>query len=355
MSREERKLRKHLEMRNSRELRKELARQRKANTPKSKPPRERWDPRSDPEDEADTALPPRPPHRKETRALDLVAGLVAETGAGFCDVLCDGRRVRCRHDAELAVGDRVLIIEDRRRIGQILPRRTALSRTDPHNPRVERVIAANIDVVVNVVSLKSPPLRPGLIDRYLIATGKSGAEPLLCVNKIDLLAGDADFDPLQPYYDLGIPVMLCSATTGAGLDALAGALANKTCVFSGHSGVGKSSILNALDPELRLATGAVSDATSKGRHTTTGSSVHRLANGAIIIDTPGIREFGLWNVSAADVRLHFGELAEHAAGCAFSDCTHSHEPDCAVKEAVAAGQIAGVRYAAYRRIMNSLV
>lgn len=355
MSREERKLRKHVEAHTSRELKKELMRLRKANKQKTKPPRERWDPAVDLEDEIETAPPRTPFRRKEARAPDLIPGLVVETGLGFCDVLCNDLRFRCRSDVELAVGDRVLILEARRRVAQILPRRSALSRPDPRNPRIERVIAANIDVVVNVVSLKSPPLRPGLIDRYLIAIGKSGAEPLLCVNKIDLLENNSELTALQPYYDLDITVILCSATTGAGLDTLAGALANKTCVFSGHSGVGKSSILNALDPALRLATAAVSDANSTGRHTTTGSSLHRLANGAVIIDTPGIREFGLWSVRAADVRLYFDDLAGHAVRCAFSDCTHSHEPDCAVKEAVAAGHIAGARYAAYRRIMDSLL
>ena len=353
MSREERKLRKHMEAHASRELKKERAKQRKADPLKSKPVRQKWHPGLDLEAGLDEEIRTRPA-AKERREVDLAAGLVVEIGAGFCDVLCQELRVRCRADAYLSVGDRVLIAVEKRRIEQILPRRTALSRTDPHNPRVERVIAANIDVVVNVVSLKSPPLRPGLIDRYLIAIDKSGAAPLICVNKMDLFEGEADLEALRPYYQMGIEVVLCSAATGAGMDKLAATLAGKTCVFSGHSGVGKSSILNALDSDLRLVTGAVSHSTMKGRHTTTGSSLHRLSNGAMIIDTPGIRAFGLWSVTAADVSHYFRDLAEYAGQCEFSDCTHSHEPDCAVKQGIADGRISEVRYAGYRRIMDSL-
>ena len=353
MSREERKLRKHTEAHASRELKKERAKLRKADTPKSKPVRPRWHPGLDFEEDFNEEIRKRPA-TKERRDAELFAGLVVETGAGFCDVLCQELRVRCRAETDVAAGDRVMIAVEKRRIEQILPRRTALSRTDPHNSRVERVLAANIDVVVNVVSLKSPPLRPGLIDRYLIAIDRSGAAPLICINKIDLLESDGDLDALRPYYEMGIAVVLCSAATGAGIDALADALAGQICVFSGHSGVGKSSILNALDPELRLATGSVSHANMRGRHTTTGSSLHRLPNGAMIIDTPGIREFGLWRVTATDVRHYFRDLAEYAGQCAFSDCTHLHEPNCAVKQAVAAARVSEARYAGYRRIMDSL-
>ena len=235
---------------------------------------------------------------------------------------------------------------------EILPRATALSRTDPHNPHLERVIAANIDVVVNVVSINSPPLRPGLIDRYLIAIGKSGAAPLICVNKIDLLESPGDLRPLRAYEESGIQVVLCSATTREGLDRLADALAGKLCVFAGHSGVGKSSLVNALDPHLSIATSEVSEANEKGRHTTTSSALYRLPNGATVIDTPGIREFGLWNVTKADLRRYYREFDGHR--CAFSDCSHTHEPACGVKAAVDAGKISEARYEGYQRILASL-
>jgi ribosome biogenesis GTPase len=246
----------------------------------------------------------------------------------------------------------MLFSPDRHRIEEVLPRRTTLSRTDPGNPHFQRIIAANIDIVVNVVSLKSPPLRPGLIDRYLIATGKSGAEPLLCVNKIDLLSTADELDLVQPYPQAGVRVVLCSAATGEGIVELSEALAGKLCVFAGHSGVGKSSLLNALDPQLDLETGAVSEGNDKGRHTTTSSALYHLPGGAIVIDTPGIREFGLWDVSRNDVRLYYREFA--ACGCAFFDCSHTHEPGCGVKAAVDSGQIGAARYQGYLRILASL-
>jgi ribosome biogenesis GTPase len=323
MSREDRKLRKHLEERAKRELR--LARKHMSKL----------------SDEA-----PR------SRSGTVATGLAVETGPGFCDVLFGRERIRCRSAGDAAIGDRVLFSPDRHRIEEVLPRRTVLSRTDPGNPHLERVIAANVDVVVNVVSLKSPPLRPGLIDRYLIATTKSGAEPLVCVNKIDLLESDDDLAPVRPYQDNGISVIPCSASTGEGVDRLSESLAGRLCVFAGHSGVGKSSLLNALDPSLDLTTGAVSAGNERGRHTTTSSALYHLPNGAVVIDTPGIREFGLWDVTADDLRLYYREFTAYP--CAFADCSHSHEPDCGVKSAVESGKIARARYEGYRRILASL-
>jgi len=319
MSREERKLRKHFEAKAKRELRlaKKFSRQRSG------------------------------------ASKSATAGQIAEIGSGYCDVLSGGRPIRCRPMPGLAIGDHVMFSPERRRVEEILPRRTVLSRTDPRNPRIERVIAANVDVVVMVVSLKNPPLRPGLIDRYLIAIGKSGADPLLCVNKIDLMSADEDLDALRPYRDLGIEVVLCSAATGAGLERLSAVLAGKICVFTGHSGVGKSSLLNALDQKLDLATNTVSSANERGRHTTTSSAMFELSNGARVIDTPGIREFGLWDIAPPEIRRYFQEFNNYR--CGFSDCTHTHEPDCAVKIAVEAGEIADARYQGYLRILNRTI
>lgn len=355
MSREERKLRKGIAAHASRELKKELIKQKKVAPLKPKQARERLNPGLDFGDDFqdEPVLQPRR-EKKEQAPPGLVEGLVVETGAGFCDVLHGNEHIRCKSLSSITIGDRVRIARERARVEQVLPRRTALSRPDPHNPNVQRVIAANVDVVVNVVALKDPPLRPGLIDRYLIAIEKSGAQPVICVNKVDLLENDEELAALHPYQEMGVPVILCSAATGAGIDTLADALAGRVCVFSGHSGVGKSSILNALQPELDLATRTVSDVARTGRHTTTMSSLYPLPNGAMIIDTPGIREFGLWDISAGDVRSYFKDLAAESVGCAFSDCAHSHEPDCAVKDAVAAGRLSSARYQAYRRILESL-
>jgi len=350
MSREDKKLKKHFDERARRELRKAA----KSREHLEQPPRERLDVRwVEDEDFAVEIVEPAKKRKVKETSAGSCTGFVVETGVGFCDVLTNSQRVRCRTTADCAVGDNVLFSAERRRIEQVLPRRTTLSRTDPHNPRIERVIAANVDVVVNVVSLKDPPLRPGLIDRYLIATGKSGAEPLLCVNKIDLLEKSEELDALRPYQDLGITACLCSAATGAGVDQLTHSLAGKLCVFAGHSGVGKSSLLNALDKTLRLETGSVSIGNKRGTHTTTSSALYYLANGAMIIDTPGIREFGLWAVSKVDVRNYFAEFIHYP--CEFADCIHDREPSCGVKHAVNRGDIATARYDSYLRILNSLL
>jgi ribosome biogenesis GTPase / thiamine phosphate phosphatase len=323
VSREDRKLRKHFEERAKREMR--LAKKLQAKLDSG---------------------------RRAPRDLSAAAGIVVETGPGFCDVLSGRERVRCRSDVGVAIGDQVLFSAQRRRIEEILPRRTVLSRADPHNPRLERVIAANVDLVVHVVSLKDPPLRPGLIDRFLIAAEKSGAAPLICLNKVDLLESADELELLRPYENAGVPVIHCSAATGAGIDQLAGALAGRCSVFAGHSGVGKSSLLNALDPGARARMGAVSAATGKGRHTTTASVLFQLPNGARVIDTPGIREFGLWSIGPADVRRYYHDFDGYL--CAFPDCSHIHEPACAVKAAVESGEVARARYETYVRIVESV-
>lgn len=277
-------------------------------------------------------------------------GLIVEVGPSTAVVRAAGESVRCKTLVDVAVGDRVRFSAERRKIDRVLPRTAILSRPDPNNPRIERVIAANIELVVNVVSLQAPPLSPGLIDRYLIAIEQSGADPLICVNKTDL---EDPGDILKPYEALGVPVVYCSAATGAGLDTLRAALAGRLCVFTGHSGVGKSSLLNALDPNSNAATGDVSAMHHKGKHTTTSSKLYDLPNGAVIIDTPGIRELGLWNLTPREIRLYFHEFDEFARDCAFGDCTHTHEPRCAVQAALKEGRIPAERYASYLRIMNS--
>src|SRR2546423_1808456 len=216
------------------------------------------------------------------------SAIVISVSSGRCRVFHNGRELECvvpseiaaRQKSELAVGDRLLIeIRDGVcRLAEILPRRTVLSRPDPNNPHRERLIAANIDVVIHVVSVKKPPLRPRLIDRFLIAVQRGGAQPLICVNKIDLLEPEeraAELAPLNPYRALDVTVIACSSRTGEGLDALREAVQGKTCALVGHSGVGKSSILNALDQRLRIATGDL-HRRGTGRHTTTASTLFDL-------------------------------------------------------------------------------
>ena len=294
------------------------------------------------------------------------AAMVIGISSGRCRVFHHGREVDCmvpseiaaRQKSALAVGDRVLT-EDADgvcRLASILPRRTVLSRPDPINPHRQRLIAANIDVVIQVVSVRKPPLRPRLIDRYLIAIQRGGAQPLICVNKIDLVPQEeraVELEPLETYRRLDVPVIACSSRSGEGLDVLRGAVGGMTCALVGHSGVGKSSILNALDERLNIATGEL-HRRGTGRHTTTSSTLHDLGGGTLLIDTPGIREFGLWDLQAETLREYFPEFAEPAESCRFNDCTHLHEPQCEVKERVALGEINPARYDAYVRLSEDL-
>jgi len=289
------------------------------------------------------------------------SAIVIAVSSARCRLFFDGREIDCvvpseiarRQRSALAVGDRVVaepVDGALWRLVEILPRRTVLSRPDPLNPRVERLIAANIDLVIHVVSIKSPPLRPRLIDRFLIAIQRGGAQPAICVNKIDLAEDrDAALQPLRVYGQLGVPVIVCSTKTGEGIETLRDVIEGKTCTLVGHSGVGKSSILNALDSSLKLATADVKKR-GTGRHTTTASTLFDLGNDTYVIDTPGIREFGLWDITPETLREAFPEFEEAREWCRFNDCTHLHEPDCEVKRRVERGEINPARYETYVRL-----
>jgi ribosome biogenesis GTPase len=271
----------------------------------------------------------------------IVASLVASPAAG-----AQLPRL-CHTKISVAPGDRVAIRHEK--VACVAPRRTTLSRSDPANPNRERVIAANIDILVIVAAMTEPPFRASLVDRYLVAASRGGIQPILCVTKVDLCRDTAAADV---YRDAGVPVVHCSITDGTGIDELRGLLAGSLAVFAGHSGVGKSSLLNAVAQEDRARTGAVSKASGKGRHTTTSSKLHELPNGARIIDTPGIREFGLGAVTADELRGAFPEIA--ACGCRFRDCRHRDEPGCGVVAGVEGGEIARARYESYLRLASEL-
>jgi len=298
-----------------------------------------------------------------------LGGRVVAISSGACQVECDGRSFDCILPSDLArdqraavaVGDRVVFAahgDGAHRLRRVFPRLTTLSRPDPHNPRHERVIAANIDVAVHVASVVEPQLRPALIDRYLIAIERSGAEAVVCVNKIDLLPDPderrQELEKLATYRQLALRILPTSTVTGEGLDDLRARLAGKTAVFVGHSGVGKSSLLNALNPSLDAVTALTGGRDGRGIHTTTRSSLYRLAGGIRVIDTPGIRELGLWQLTTGELRAYFPDFDRHAAGCRFNDCSHSHEPGCAVRAAVGSGEVAQARFDTYLRILDSL-
>jgi ribosome biogenesis GTPase len=250
----------------------------------------------------------------------------------------------------LAVGDHVavVVLEDGRgAIEDVEPRRTKLSRRAVGSGKREQIVI--------VASLASPPPSLNLIDRYLVAAGRGGLQPVICINKIDLAVVPAELAAdLAPYEELGYPVHWTSAATGEGIPALRDRLRGVMSVLAGKSGVGKSALLTAVEPGLELHSAPISAATGKGRHTTSFSSLLRLSGGGYVIDTPGIREYTLWELDPSDLDSHFPEIARFAAECRFSNCAHRHEPGCAVKAAAADGRIPARRFASYTRIRNGL-
>lgn len=278
-----------------------------------------------------------------------------------CVQLEDGRLFDCtlrrvvrtmerRSRNAIAAGDRVVIRPSDKTTGvieRIEPRRSTLTR---EVGRTAQIIVANVDQAVIVASASDPPLKPTLIDRFLVSCGVGGVRGIVCVNKSDTI------DPvrLQPligqYARIGFEVLLTSAESGAGIDRLRQLLTGKSSVFTGQSGVGKSSLLNRMQPGLGLRTATVSGDTGKGRHTTRVAELIPLQCGGWMVDTPGVRQFRLWSVDTEDVEAYFPEFRPWVAYCKFADCTHTHETDCAVLSAVQHGLISALRYESYMRI-----
>lgn len=277
--------------------------------------------------------------------------------------LDDGRAVRCavrgllkslstdqRH--VVAAGDRVLVRmanEQEGMIERIEPRRGILSRTSRGR---RHVIVTNVDRVLIVGSAAEPALKPHLIDRMLVTAEQAGVRPIVCINKIDLVR-PADLQPLVGVYgQLGYRVLLVSAETGAGVEILRRLIVGRQSVIAGQSGVGKSSLLNALEPGLALRVRSVSEENQKGRHTTTAAQLIPLSAGGYVVDTPGIRQFELWDIIPEELAGLFRELRPYANRCRFPDCTHQHEADCAVKDAVADGRLDARRYESYSQMFR---
>lgn len=295
--------------------------------------------------------------------------VVVAVRRGSCEVqAADGPPFSCELSADIATVQRTAItVGDRVRLQQrgdapplvteVLPRHSLLSRPDPMDPRIERAIVANIDDVVIIVAARRPTFKPRLIDRYLVAIQRGGARPVVVLNKVDLLKPrqrEELLEVLAPYAEIEVPVFLVSAESGEGIEALRAALSGRTCAFVGHSGVGKSSLLNALMGDAAAETGLVRDGDGKGRHTTTFSALHRLPDGTCVVDTPGIRAFGLWGLTREELRHSFPEF--DGLSCRYGDCLHAAEPeaDCAVKQAVRDGRIHRVRFDTYLRLLESL-
>jgi ribosome biogenesis GTPase len=295
----------------------------------------------------------------ETPADDLLPGRVLRVFGLYSDVeKADGTLVRCTvrrilrtlatdERTPVTTGDRVRIRIDALGDGvieHVEPRQGVLTRESRGR---EHTIVANVDQLVVVMALVEPDLKVHLIDRYLASAEKGQLQPILALNKVDLTDPVACQSLVGAYSQLGIPTVLTSATTGVGLERLRGLLKGRTTVFSGQSGVGKSSLLNAIEPGLSLRVREVSDVTNKGMHTTTTADLIPLSFGGWVVDTPGVRQFQLYDTRPEEVEGYFREFRPFVALCAFPDCTHTHESKCGVKRAVEQRQIADRRYDSY--------
>jgi ribosome biogenesis GTPase len=280
------------------------------------------------------------------------------------------KREKMRSKNLIAVGDFVHFSPQQDGEGSIVyieERHSILSRADHLHRRKEQLIAVNIDQVLIVGSVVLPSLKPSLIDRYIIAARKGHMQPIIVINKIDLLkdplsgVDTTDLEEERKAYDafheaystLGIPLHAVSTVTGEGMSDLKRSMRDKASVFSGQSGVGKSSLINALIGTT-LAIGSIVAKTSKGSHTTSTAHLIPLEEGGFCIDTPGIKSFGLWDLDLEDVQAGYPDILSFAKECRFPNCRHMQEPDCAVKRAAEERKISSLRLASYHVLLESL-
>jgi len=261
---------------------------------------------------------------------------------------------------KLAVGDEVLVEPDARggawAICQILPRRSRLARRAPGGGYGERIVAANVDQVVIVFAAAKPEPHPRMLDRFLVIAEANDLAARIIVNKVDLVAESDVHARFNAYSRAGYPVHFTSTKRGDGLHDVRAVLTGRVSVFTGPSGVGKSSLLNALFPGASLRVGEISESVNKGRHTTVGALMIPLPDESVgyVVDTPGLREIGMWALSAEHLDMCFPELRPYPTQCRFADCTHTVEPGCAVKDAVKRGDIDAARYASYLKLRDEL-
>lgn len=291
------------------------------------------------------------------RALGHHYEVETEDGERICRVR--GRLLQERgKDTLVAVGDRVMVMPEGKRKGLIdfvEERTSVLSRRRPGTSQiVEDVILANPDQVLIVFSVAQPEPHLRMLDRFLVVAESNELPAIICVNKVDITGVDVAKDKFSLYANLGYPLIFASATTGDGIDDLYHLLEDKLTVVAGPSGVGKSTLINAIHPDLNLRVGELRGFEGKGRHTTRGAQLFRLPLGkdTYIADTPGIRELGLYEIDPASLGFFFVDIEPFVNECRFPNCTHTHEPGCAVHAAVQAGKISPERYDSYLRILQ---
>lgn len=262
---------------------------------------------------------------------------------------------------KLAVGDRVSLERDGEggasAIAEILPRRSRLARRAPGGGHGERVVAANVDQVVVVFAAANPEPHPRMLDRFLVIAEANDLLARIVINKVELVGGvESAREQWMTYERIGYPMHYTSVKQRIGLQELRGALAGVVSALTGPSGVGKSSLLNAMFEGLDLRVGEISESVNKGRHTTVGAYLHPLPGeeGGYVADTPGLREVGMWALSPTELDQCFPELRPFLDGCRFADCRHSVEPACAVRDAVARGDVARLRYESFIKLRDEL-
>ena len=292
------------------------------------------------------------------------ATVVRATGSWY-DVLHDGAMLRCRIRGKLrlkgvrstnpvVVGDEAVCEADGGDcvIVDIVPRRNYVIRRASNLSKESHIIAANVDQALLMVTLRSPETPKEFADRFLVTCEAYKVPAAILLSKIDLQDAEAVAEFRAVYEGAGYRVLEVSAKEGRGVEEVRELLARRTTLVSGNSGVGKSTLIQTIDPSLDIRTGEISDSHHKGRHTTTFSTMYPLAEGGAVIDTPGIKGFGLLDIDDAELWHYFPEMMRVAPGCRFYNCTHTHEPGCAVVEAVKAGEIAWSRYESYLKILD---